>query len=56
MFSVWIKHTYSSSLSYSNKLPLPLSYKLYQKDGDSKFSIDVSSDAKVLRALENEYL
>ena len=55
MFSVWIKHTYSSSLSNSYKLTLTLSDKLYQHDESFNVSIDVISEDKVLLTLVNEY-
>ena len=48
--------TQYSILSNSPKLHTLLSHKLYQHDGGSKLSIDVISEAKLLRALVNEYL
>ena len=50
------KIKYFSSLSNAQKLPAPLSDKLYQYDCGSKLSIDVIREAKILRALVNEYL
>ena len=50
------RNTQSLSLNNSQKLPTPLSNTLYQNDGGSKLSINMICEAKVLRALVNEYL